>query len=277
MVHVRHSATYTPRPNHAIEFVKLEFVRPQGNRAGVLHVQPLRRLQSTPPRIDPARTLSENPDDLFVAMTPPVKRPNPRPARPDPKAMRDRMKAQRELRKRSARLGAPAVFENDAPPDGEPDLSIYGLNAAVGAITPAIDKKYARWLAGRARLNEVRQRQSDFAYYVLFVFDTMPQAQAFCEAVMVKHGLELTGVLAEDAVHVTAVFDTGGQATHFVQHLMKNCVIPRGGDLFLDGRHLAAAMGIELPPPEYGMIPTAVSARTKSKAMAKIPKGYCST
>jgi len=47
------------------------------------------------------------------------------------------------------------------------------------------------------------------------------------------------------------VFDTGKQCTAFIDALKVKCHLSMEGDLFLDGRHIADALGIELPPPEY--------------------------
>ena len=220
---------------------------------------------------------------------PPMKRPLGKPVRPDPKVMRDRLKAQSDLRKRVKRLGAPAIFEaNDERQNQEPDTSIDGLNSAIASLIDPADqepikkgkgnrlsgKELADWQAARARVKQIRQRQADAGYYVVFVFDSMEQAQAFCGHMMSKYGVEAIGALDGSGANVTIVFDTGMQATAFVLSLMRNHVITRHGDLFLDGRHIAAAFGIPLPDPEYRMTINTAGSSGGSKTMAKIPKGY---
>jgi hypothetical protein len=51
--------------------------------------------------------------------------------------------------------------------------------------------------------------------------------------------------------YTVVVFDAGNQCTAFIDALKVKCHLSAHQDLFLDGRDIADALGIELPLPDY--------------------------
>lgn len=146
---------------------------------------------------------------------------------------------------RAKRMGEPAPLKDDDEPVVDIGEGIDGLNAAVAGIdqerksrNKLSGEELEKWKANRERVGQIRQRQADASYYTVLVFD--------------------------DA----------GQCTAFLNALVAKAMIPRGGDLFIDGRILAQSMGIELPAPAYPMTVSVALSKGRTKEMAKIPKGY---
>lgn len=156
------------------------------------------------------------------------------------------IKARDNLRKTQAKLSPlPALMDNGEPVQ-EPATTLDGLNAAVEQLGEKKGKRKNRltgaeleqWKKDRARVRGIQQRQADAGHYVLLCFPT------------------------------------GGICTAFVRELQKRFVIDREGDLFLDGRQLAAHLGIALPEPEYPMKTSVALAMGEARNMPKVPKGY---
>lgn len=180
-----------------------------------------------------------------------MKKPEPRQLKRsggmiDLAAKREKMLARMQLQTRTRQLGSLKTLDDseDEPLlDNPPEGLVAGINAAVDAIgakkrgNKLSGEELEKWKANRARVKEIRERQADAEYYTCLVFDSRGQCQAF------------------------------------VDELAKRFVIGRDGDLFLDGRHLAAAMGIELPPPEYAMTTSVTLSQGRTKGMKKVPKG----
>ena len=70
------------------------------------------------------------------------------------------------------------------------------------------------------------------------------------------------------------VFDSGGQAKAFLDALRLQGKLMQDGDLFIDGRNLADALGIKIPDPEYPMTVNLKEPKnSRTKRMQKIGKG----
>ena len=161
--------------------------------------------------------------------------------------LRGKMKARMELTARTKRLGTPDPLDDtgDEPFASDPPATLGEINGAIKAIDKAKPKpknklsgeELEKWKANRARVKEIRERQADAEYYTVLVFDTRGQCQAFVDA------------------------------------LIARMAIPRHGDLFIDGRHLASHLGIDLPAPEYGMTTSVALSQGRTKTMQKVPKG----
>ncbi len=158
---------------------------------------------------------------------------------------RELMKKQRSLSLLKQRMGEPASMQDDGLEVADHGEGVAGMNKAVAAIAKERKSKnklsgeeLEKWKANRKRVQEIRERQADAGYYTVLVFDS------------------------------------SGQCTAFLDELVKRAMIPRGGDLFIDGRILAHSMGITLPAPEYEMTTSVALSKGAAKTMAKIPKGY---
>lgn len=159
---------------------------------------------------------------------------------------RERMLASRALRLKKQKLGDPAPLRDDATAPVAEVEGVVGLNGAIAGIEAERKKKNKldgaeldKWQKNRKRVREIRIRQADGGncYFVV-------------------------------------VCDTGGQTTALLEFMKSKHMIDRQGDLFVDGRLLAEAIGCKLPQPEYQMTTSVTLARGETKAMAKIPKGY---
>lgn len=131
--------------------------------------------------------------------------------------------------------------------------AINDLNAAISAIgdavraetveapepiDPAVAAKKAEFAAREQRVRAVWQRTTDKSYYFTVVFDAGNQARAFIDA------LKLQGKLMQS------------------------------GDLYLDGRALADALGIALPEPNYPLVANLKEPKnSRAKRAKKIGKG----
>lgn len=158
---------------------------------------------------------------------------------------RERQLKAQELQMRKRQMGDPEPLRDDGQPVDQLGEGVAGLNAAVDGITKQRKSKnklsgeeLEKWKANRERVRQIRERQADAGYYTVLVFDDSGQCSAFIDALVARH------------------------------------LIPRGGDLFIDGRLLAQSMGIELPPPAYEMTTSVALSKGKTREMAKIPKGY---
>ena len=167
--------------------------------------------------------------------------------------MRERAKARMAFKGRDKRLGELAVFDGDGDDDpllDEPATGVDGVNDAIRAIADAQAPKKGKsknklsgaelekWKNNRARVQEIRERQADAGHYVVLCFPS------------------------------------GGVCQAFVDHLQRNYIVGREGDMFLDGRHVAAVFGIPLPGPEYAMTTSVALSKGETKRMKKVPKGY---
>lgn len=155
----------------------------------------------------------------------------------------ERMKRSKELQLRRTKLGALQRLEDDSEPAPEAE-GVKGLNKAVEALGKERKSKnklsgeeLEKWKRNRERVRQIRQRQADAGYYTVICFDTAGQCQAW------------------------------------IDYLVRQKLIPSGGDLFVDGRILAESMGCKLPAPEYEMTTSVALAQGETKTMPKIPKG----
>lgn len=165
---------------------------------------------------------------------------------PDLKArmaeQRERMRRARELQLLRLKLGQPTRLR-DADEVAPEAKGVAALNAEVDALGKKRKRnklsgdELEKWRRNRERVREIRERQADAGYYAVVCFDTSGQCQAW------------------------------------IDFLLKEKLIPPGGDLFLDGRILAERMGCKVPPPEYEMTTSVTLARGETKTMPKIPKG----
>jgi len=156
---------------------------------------------------------------------------------------RERQQAQMALRARKKRLGGLAKLDVDDADEVTPATTFAEADAAIGKLAKKKStnklsgEELEKWKKNRARVKEIRERQADVGYYTVLVFDTRGQCQAFVDWLVAKH------------------------------------IIGRDGDLFIDGRHVAEALGVKLPPPEYEMTTSVALSQGETKAMLKIPKG----
>ncbi len=110
--------------------------------------------------------------------------------------------------------------------------------------------------------------------------DRQGRAQAVAEAVSddaktaQKQADAKKAVVRRQALLVVCC-DTGAQATALLNGLKVKCQLRGGGDLFVDGRHLADALGIKLPATEYKLRrqETVKNAVTKTRVGALNGKG----
>lgn len=156
---------------------------------------------------------------------------------------REKMKARMALEARRRRLGTSRHLDDgDADPPEEVE-GVAGLNEAIAGIgkkrkgNRLSGEELEKWKAARARVKEIQLRQADAGYYCVLVFDTRGQCQAF------------------------------------IDHLTRNFIVGREGDLFLDGRYVAEGLGIPLPSPEYTMTTKVALAAGEMQKMPKVPKG----
>lgn len=70
--------------------------------------------------------------------------------------------------------------------------------------------------------------------------------------------------------YTVLVFDAGNQCQAFIDFIQARAHLSESGDLFLDGRAVADAIGCELPEPSYKLKPRKSGAkRTITKKLAR--------
>lgn len=141
---------------------------------------------------------------------------------------------------------AGVTFTGD--PINDLNAAIAGVGDAVRAetvdapdplvIDPAEAAKKAQFKAREQRVREVWLRTTDRSYYFSVVFDAGNQARAFLDALRVEGKLM------------------------------------QSGDLYIDGRALADALGIQLPEPNYPLAANLKEPKnSRAKRAKKITKG----
>jgi hypothetical protein len=86
-----------------------------------------------------------------------------------------------------------------------------------------------------------------------------------------RHEQQAAKVRADAKFYTVLVFDTGNQCQAFIDYIQVKAHLTHWGDLFLDGRAIADALGCKLPDPEYELKPQrrGVSAPT-TKRLARV-------
>lgn len=93
--------------------------------------------------------------------------------------------------------------------------------------------------------------------------DTMNNLVGAIDGAIQKHRSKLTAAAASEAkstqhtlgtgYYFTVVFDTEAQRDAFIGKLKMKCNLSETGGLFIDGREVAAALGIEIPAADHAL------------------------
>jgi hypothetical protein len=87
---------------------------------------------------------------------------------------------------------------------------------------------------------------------VLATHDKMKEARSTHSALASEQ--KSTARAMDTGYYVCLVFDAGNQCDAFIKALKARVYLSEPGDMFLDGRQIADAMGIDIPAPEYSLI-----------------------